>query len=89
MPDLTLQNVPQELYDELQQAADANHRSPAEEALERLRWLQCRRLPDEPFLTGEIPAPCTLPLPGPGTPVLAKRVEPRLPDPPWIIAEPE
>ena len=90
MPDLTLPNVPQDLYDDLRQAADAHQRSPAEEALERLRWLQRRRLPDEPFLTGEIPAPCTLPLPGEGTQVKAVRAGgPRLPDPPWIIAEPE
>ena len=89
MPDLVLENVPQELYDNLRQAAEANQRSVAEEALERLHWLQRRRLPDEPFLTGEMSAPCTIPLPGPGKPVLAKRVPPRLPDPPWIISEPE
>jgi hypothetical protein len=89
MPDLLLENVPQELYDDLRQAAEANHRSVTEEALERLRWLQRRRLPDELSLTGEMSAPCTIPLPGPGKPVLAKRVPPRLPDPPWIISEPE
>ena len=89
MPDLILENVPQELYEELRQAAETNQRSVAEEVLERLRWLQRGRLPDEPFLTGEMSAPCTIPLPGPGKPVLAKRVPPRLPDPPWIISEPE
>jgi hypothetical protein len=89
MPDLVLKNVPQDLYDDLRQAADAHQRSMAEEALACLRWLQRRRLPDEPFLTGEISAPCTIPLPGPGNPVLAKRVPPRLPDPPWIISEQE
>jgi hypothetical protein len=89
MPDLVLENVPQELYDDLRQAAEAYQRSVAEEALARLRWLQRRRLPDEPFLTGEISAPCTIPLPGPGRPVRAKRVPPRLPDPPWMIAESE
>ena len=89
MPDLLLENVPQELYDDLRKAADANQRSPAEEALERLRWLQRRCLPDEPFLTGEVAAPCTIPLPEPGKPVWAKRVPPPLPDPPWIISEAE
>jgi len=89
MPNLILENVPQELYDELRQAAETHQRSVAEEVLERLRWLQRRRLPDEPCLTAEMSAPCTIPLPGPGKPVLAKRVPPRLPDPPWIISEPE
>ena len=89
MPDLVLENVPQELYEDLRQAAEANQRSVVEEALARLHWLQRRRLPDEPSLTGEISAPCTIPLPGPGRPVFAQRVPPRLPDPPWIISEPE
>jgi hypothetical protein len=88
MPDLTLQNVPQELFDDLRQAAEANHRSVAEEALERLAWAQRRRLPDEAAVTGEMLAPCTLPLPGEGR--KAKAVQAggaRLPDPPWVIAE--
>ncbi|HKI16718.1 MAG TPA: Arc family DNA-binding protein [Isosphaeraceae bacterium] len=81
--------MPQELYDDLRQSAEAHQRSMAEEALERLRWLQRRRLPDEPFVTGEISAPCTIPLPELGRLVLAKRVPPRLPDPPWTISEPK
>ena len=90
MPNLVLENVPQELYDDLQKAAETNHRSVAEEALSRLDWLQRRRLPDEPFLTDAmIPAPCTIPLPGPGKPIRTKIVPPRLPDPPWFITEPE
>ena len=32
MPDLVLENVSQELYEELRQAAEANRRSVAEEA---------------------------------------------------------
>ncbi len=87
MPDLILENVPQELCDDLRKAAEAKQRTVTEEVLARLCWLERRRLPDEPFLTGEMSAPCTIPLPGPGKPVLAKRVPPRLPDPPWIIAE--
>src|SRR5262245_32107886 len=83
MPDLILANVPQELYDDLRQAAEAHHRSVAEEALERLKPKpSCRHLPDEPFLTEEIPAPCTIPLPGAGRPVNARLGEPHLPDPP-------
>jgi hypothetical protein len=85
MPDLVLENVPQELYDELQQAAESNKRSVAEEALERLKRKHSRlHLPDEPFLTGEISAPCTIPLPGEGKPVKARLGEEHLPDPPWI-----
>lgn len=87
MPDLTLENVPQEVYDDLRQSAEAKQRTVTDEVLDRLNWLERRRLPDEPFLTGEISAPCTIPLPGPGKPALAKRVPPRLPDPPWIISE--
>ena len=60
MPDLILKNLPQELYDDLRQAAETNQRSVAEEALARLRWLQRRRFPDEPFLTGGMSAPCTI-----------------------------
>ena len=83
MPDLVLENVPQELYDDLRQAAEAHRRSMAEEVLARLTPTS-RHLPDEPFLTGEISAPCTIPLPGPGKPVMARRGGPHLPDPPWI-----
>jgi hypothetical protein len=83
MPDLILPNVPQELYDDLKHAADANQRSLAEEVLERLKPTD-RHLPDEPLLTEEIPAPCTIPLPGGGKPAKTKRGGPHLPDPPWI-----
>jgi hypothetical protein len=85
MPDLILTDVPQELYDDLRRAAEAHRRSVAEEALERLKPTVSRRhLPDEPFLTEEISAPCTIPLPGPGKPVMARRGGPHLPDPPWV-----
>ncbi len=87
MPNLVLENVPQELYDDLRQAAEANQRSLADEALERLRLKTSRRhLPDEPFLTPEISAPCTIPLPGEGKPVQAVRGGQHLPDSPWITA---
>lgn len=85
MPDLLLENVPQELYDDLRQAAEAHQRSLAEEALDRLRLKSSRlHLPDEPVLTGEISAPGTIPLPGEGTPIKPRRGGPHLPDPPWI-----
>jgi hypothetical protein len=83
MPDLVLENVPQELYDDLRQAAEARQRSVAEELLARLRPTK-RHLPDEPFLTEEVPAICTIPLLGPGTPVQTRRGGQHLPDPPWI-----
>lgn len=87
MPDIVLENVPQELYDDLQQAAELHQRSVAAEALERLRPKASRlHLPDEPFLTGEISAPCIIPLPGEGKPVKARRCEQHLPDPPWIAS---
>jgi plasmid stability protein len=85
MPDLVLENVPQELYDDLRQAAEAHQRTVAEEALERLRLKTSRlHVPDEPFLTGEISAPCTIPLPGEGKPVKTTRGGEHLPDPPWV-----
>ena len=85
MPHLVLEDVPQELYDDLRQAAEAHQRSVAEEALERLQRKRSRlHLPDEPFLTEEISAPCTIPLPGEGKPVKARLGEKHLPDPPWI-----
>ena len=83
MPDLVLENVPQELYDDLRQAADAHQRSVAEEVLARLKPTG-RHLPDEPLLSEEIPALCTIPLPGGGKEVKTRRGGQHLPDPPWI-----
>ncbi len=83
MPDLVLENVSQQLYDELRRAAETNHRSVAEEAMARLTPTS-RHLPDEPYLTEEIPAPCTIRLPGVGTPVKTRRGGQHLPDPPWV-----
>lgn len=83
MPELILENVSQELFDELRRAAEANHRTVAEEALARLRPTS-RHVPDDPCLTEEIPAPCTIPLPGVGKPVMTRRGEQHLPDPPWV-----
>jgi plasmid stability protein len=83
MPDLVLENVPQELYDDLRQAAETHQRSVAEEVLARLKLTRLH-LPDEPYLTGEIAAPCTIPLPGAGEPVKTRQGGQHLPDPPWI-----
>jgi len=87
MPDIVLENVPEELYDDLRQAAEAHQRSVAEEALDRLRLRASRlHLPDEPFVTEEMSAPGTIPLPGEGKPVKARRGEQHLPDPPWTAS---
>jgi hypothetical protein len=83
MPDLILQNVPQELYEDLRKAAETNHRSVAAEVIARLKAASCH-LPDEPLHTEEISAPCTIPLPGAGKPVKARMGGQHLPDPPWI-----
>ncbi|MGO9468604.1 MAG: Arc family DNA-binding protein [Isosphaeraceae bacterium] len=86
MPDLVLENVPQELYDDLREAAETHQRSMAEEVLARLRPTS-PHLPDEPFVTAEISAPCTIPLPGTGKPVKTRRGGGQhLPDPPWITS---
>lgn len=85
MPDLVLENVPQELYDDLRQAAEAKQRTVTEEVLDRLKP-KYRQLPDQAFLTEEISAPCTIPLPGVGKPIKTRQGEQHLPDPPWITA---
>ena len=85
MPDLILENVPQELYDDLRQAAQAKQRTVTEEVLDRLKPIY-RHLPDQPFLTEEISAPCTIPLPGVGKPTKARQGGQHLPDPPRITS---
>lgn len=88
MPDLVLENVPQDVYDDLRQAAEAHQRSLQEEALERLRRKSAPlHLPDEPLLTAEISAPCTIALPGEGKPVKVRLGGQHLPGPPWITTE--
>lgn len=77
MPTLILENVPPDLYEQLQQRAEANNQSIAMEAVHLLRKL----LPDEPFLSEEISAPCTLPLPGEGIPVKVREGGKLLPEP--------
>src|SRR5690349_18737117 len=83
VPDLMLENVPQELYNDRRRAAEAHQRSVVEEALDRLKRKSSRlHLPDEPALTEETSAPGTIPLPGVGSPIKARRGGPHLPDPP-------
>ena len=77
MSTLNLENVPPDVYERLQRRASASNRSVAEEAVRILEQL----LPDPPFLTEEIPAPCDLPLPGPGEPVAFRDGPLPLPDP--------
>jgi len=63
-------------YEQPQQRAAANQQSVAAEAVQQLRQL----LPDPPFPSEEMPAPCTLP--GPKVRVKARLGSLRLPDPP-------
>ena len=83
MPDLVLENMSQELYDDLRRAAETNHRSVAEEALARLKPTGLH-FPDGPSPAQEIPAPCTIPLPGVAKPVKTRPGRQHLPDPPWV-----
>src|SRR5438876_57708 len=85
VPKIILDHVPPDVYARLQQLAAANQQSVAEEAVRQLKQL----LPDPPFLTEEMPAPCTLPLPGPKVRVKAKTVPMWLPDPPDVPDEAE
>jgi hypothetical protein len=84
MPTLVIDNVPKPLFDRIQQLAQQRQRTPEAAVLEVLEsalpatvTLSEPRLPQEPFLTEEICAPCSLPRPE-GTLVQAIHV-----DPPW------
>ena len=88
MPTLVIDNVPVSLFDRIQRLAKAQQQTPADTALEMLEQAFGARtvlhvappLPQEPFLTEEICAPCAIPWPK-GEPVLAVHVEPPLPTP--------
>ena len=80
---IILDNVPPDVYERLQQLAAVNQQSVAEEVVRQLQ----RHLPDPPFLTEEMPAPCDLPLPGEKVRVKARNGSPRLPDPPLLRHE--
>ena len=86
MPTLVIDNVPASLYDRIQRVAKAEQRTAADTALAALAsafrtatpTLAQAPLPQEPFLTEEICAPCVIPWPK-GTPVHAVHVDPPLP----------
>jgi hypothetical protein len=88
MPTLVIDNVPASLFDRIQRRAKAQQQTPADTALELLEsalrtatpTFAEAPLPQQPFLTEEICAPCSIPWPE-GTPVRAVRVEAPLPTP--------
>ena len=71
MPTLVLTDVPGPLYDQIHRLAQDRHRSPADTAVEVLETALRTRtpakseapLPQAPYLTEEICAPCTIPWP--------------------------
>ena len=87
MPTLVIDNVPVSLFDRIQRLAKAQQRTPADTALEVLEsafrtttsTFADAPLPQEPFLTEEICAPCGIPWPE-GKPA-HHRVEAPLPTP--------
>jgi len=88
MPTLVIDNMPVSLFDRIQRLAKAQQRTPADTALELLEsafrtttpTFAEAPLPQEPFLTEEICAPCSIPWPE-GKPVRAVRVQAPLPTP--------
>ena len=88
MPTLVLNDVPVPLYDQIQRLALARQRTPADTAVEVLETafrakaptLTDAPLPQEPYLTEEICAPCSIPRPE-GKPARTVRVEKPLPTP--------
>ena len=87
MPTLVIDNVPVALFDRIQRLAKAQQRTPADTALEMLESafrtttppFSEAPLPQEPFLTEEICAPCSIPWPD-GKPARAVRVDSPLPN---------
>ncbi len=71
MPTLVLNDVPVPLFDQIHRLAQARQRTPADTVLQVLETafrtvtpaLSAAPLPQEPFLTEEICAPCTIPWP--------------------------
>ena len=86
MPTLVIDNVPVSLFDRIQRLAKAQQRTAADTALEALEsafrattpTLAAAPLPQEPFLTEEICAPCSIPWPE-GKPAHTVRVAAPLP----------
>ena len=84
MPSLIIDNVPVTLYSRLQHFAESRQQTPAAAALEVLQTAfqvaSSAPLPQEPFFTAEISAPCSIPRPE-GKPANALRVNMPLPAP--------
>ena len=85
MSNLIVENVPPEVYERLRRLAAARQRSVSEEVIHLLRTAlpeEADAVPPAPELipSEEIPAPCDLPLPGPGVQVQARRGKAPLPD---------
>jgi hypothetical protein len=88
MPTLILENVPVPLYHRIQHLAEARKQTPAATALEVLEsalrvptvTLTEAPLPQEPILTEEMCAPCTIPWPE-GEPVVPIEIADYVPEP--------
>ena len=71
MPTLVIDNMPESLFERIQQLAQVRRQKPADAVVEVLEAalrlsipaLAEERLPQEPFLTEEICAPCSIPRP--------------------------
>jgi hypothetical protein len=88
MPTLVIDNIPAPLLDRIQRIAKAKQRTTADTALEALEsafrtttptFIEAP-LPQEPFLTEEICAPCSIPWPK-GETVVPIEVADYLPEP--------
>jgi hypothetical protein len=88
MPTLVIDDVPVRLYERIERLAKARQRTPADTVLEVLETAFRETmpihaeapLPQEPFLTEEICAPCSIPRPE-GKPARTVRVPAPLPTP--------
>ena len=86
MPALVVDNVPPEIYEQLQRRANARRRSVQDEAIDLLQWglrqggAAGLRLPDL-ILGEEISSPCDLPRPEAAASAPVRPSGPRLPDP--------
>ena len=71
MPTLVIDNMPESLFERIQQLAQVRRQKPADAVVEVLEAalrrsvpaLAQERLPQGPFLTEEIGAPCSIPRP--------------------------
>ena len=88
MPTLVIDNIPPSLFDRIQQRAKTEQRTPADTVLEMLETafrnttptFSAAPLPQEPFLTAEVCAPCSIPWPE-GEPVVPIHVAKYVPEP--------